>query len=164
MQKRIKITELLNPKNFDKHKDELMGYFEKGGTWQELLAYDQNLMQSQYKKAYDFFQKADYKSAASAFSYLTMLNPYEYNYWMGLGISKQSDRLYEEAIISYTAAEAMNPDNPLPHLHLAQCFYALNVRDEAVKHLHQAIEVSGERPEFQEVRLKASTILKHLPK
>lgn len=163
MQKRIKITELLNPENFNKHKDELMTYFDKGGTWQELLGYEQNLMQSHYKKAYDLFNQADYKNAAAAFSYLTMLNPYEYHYWMGLGISKQSDRLYEEAIVSYTAAEAMDPENPLPHLHLAQCFYALNVRELAVKHLESAINISANRPEYQQIGQKASTILKHLP-
>jgi len=162
--KQIKITELLDTKKFNKHKNELLGYFEKGGTWKDLLGYDQNLMQSQYKLAYDFYQKADYKSAAAAFSYLTMLNPYESTYWMGLGISKQSDRLYEEAIVSYVAVEAIEPENPVPHLHLAQCFYALNLREEAIKHLEQAIHVSGERPEFKEVSLKASTILKHLPK
>jgi type III secretion system low calcium response chaperone LcrH/SycD len=162
--KKIKITDLLNPKYFNKHEDVLMSYFEKGGTWQDLLGYDQNVLQSQYKKAYDFYQKADYKNAASAFSYLTMLNPYEYNYWMGLGISKQSDRLYEEAIVSYTAAEAMDPENPLPHLHLAHCFYALNMREEAIKYLNSAIEIAGEHTEYKEVRLKASTILKHLPK
>jgi type III secretion system low calcium response chaperone LcrH/SycD len=162
--KQIKITDLLDQKKFNKHKDELLGYFEKGGTWKDLLGYDKNLMQTQYKIAYDFYQKADYKSAAAAFSYLTMLNPYEFTYWMGLGIVKQSDRLYEEAIVSYTAAEAMDPENPIPHLHLAQCFYALNLREEAAKHLQQAIDVAGERPEYQEARLKASTILKHLPK
>lgn len=164
MTRAIKITDLLDSNQFDQHKEELVHYFEKGGTWKELLHYDENLMQTQYQKAYDLYQKADYKSAAAVFSYLTVLNPYDYNYWMGLGIAKQSDRFYEEAIVSYTAAEAMNPENPLPHLHLAQCFYALNAHDQAVEHLKQAIAVAGDRPDYQEVRLKASTILKHLPK
>ena len=160
----IKITDLLDPKKFDKHKDQLFHYFEKGGTWQALLGYDVDVMQMQYKKAYDLYQKADFKNAADAFSYLTMLNPYDYNYWMGLGISKQSDRQYEEAIVSYTSATAMEPENPLPHLHLAQCFYALNVRESAVEHLNQAIQIAGSRPEYHEIRLKAQAILKHLPK
>ncbi len=164
MARTVKITDLLVSSKFDQHKEELTNYFEKGGTWKELLNYDENLLQTQYKKAYDLYQKADYKNAAAIFSYLTVLNPYEYNFWMGLGISKQSDRLYEEAIVSYTIAEAMDAENPLPHLHLAQCFYALQAREQAVEHLKRAIEVSGERPEYQEVRLKASTILKHLPK
>jgi type III secretion system low calcium response chaperone LcrH/SycD len=164
MGKRIKITELLDTKNFEKHKDELMGYFEKGGTWQELLGYDNHLMQAQYKKAYDLYHNADYKNASAAFSYLTTLNPYEYTYWMGLGMCKQSERLFEEAVVSYTAAEAVNPENPTPHLHLAQCFHALNVQDQAIEHLNQAISVAGNRSEYKEVRDIASAILNQLPK
>jgi type III secretion system low calcium response chaperone LcrH/SycD len=160
----IKITDLLDKDQFTQHQEVLIHYFENGGTWQDLLHYDENVLQTQYQKAYDLYHKADYKNAAAAFSYLTVLNPYNYNFWMGLGIAKQSDRLYEEAIVSYTAAEAMDPQHPLPHLHLAQCFYALHVRDEAVKHLQQAVTLSAERTEYQEVRLKASTILQHLPK
>ncbi len=164
MAQTIKLTDLLDSRQLDKHKDQLINYFQQGGTWQQLLNYDDNLLRSQYQKAYDLYQKADYKNAAALFSYLTVLNPYESNFWMGLGISKQSDRLYEEAIVSYTTAEAMNPENPIPHLHMAQCFYGLNLREQAVSHLQQAIQIAGDRPEFADIRLKASTILENLPK
>lgn len=164
MSEAISLTDLLNPENFDKYKDKLASYFGKGGTWQELLGYDDNLMQLQYQKAYDFYQNADYHNASAAFSFLTMINPYQYDYWMGLGSSKQSERHFEEAIVSFTAAEAMNPEEPAPHLQLAQCFYALNVLEETTNQLKLAIKIAGERPEFQEIRKMAISILTQLPR
>lgn len=163
MTKKIKITDLLNTTNFNKYKNDLVNYFDRGGTWHNLLGYESELMETQYRKAYKLYHKGDYKSASSAFSYLTMLNPYEYHYWMGLGISKQKERLFEEAIVSYTAAEALNPEHPLPHLHLAQCFYAINVPDQTVDHLKKTIEIAAEQEAYQEIRQKAEVILKHLP-
>jgi len=164
MSKRIKVSELLNPKKAEKYQPELMHYFEQGGTWQDLLGYDQNTMAVQYKTAYEFYQSADFKKAAEAFSYLTMLNPYEYTYWMGFAIAKQSDRAFEEAIVAYTMAEAIVPENPIPHLHLAQCYWAIQQRDKTVEHLKKAIEIAGNEPQHQEVRLKAEAIYKNLPK
>lgn len=164
MSKKVRITDLLNPQKFNKYKDDLTHYFGNGGTWQSLLGYDESVMRAQYKKAYDLFQEAQYKDAAAAFSYLTVLNPYEYSYWMGLGIAKQSDRLYEEALIGYVAAEALDPDNPLPHLHQAQCFHALQLTDQAIEHLKLTIETARDQAEYAEVVSKAETILKYLNK
>ncbi len=164
MTKKVKITELLNPKKFEKYKDDLVKYFGNGGTWESLLGYDEDVMMAQYKKAYDLYQQAQYKDAAACFSYLTTLNPYQYSYWMGLGISKQSDRLYEEALVSYTAAEAIDPDNPLPHLHLSQCYYALRLNEPAIEHLKRVLETAGDKAEYAEVRKKAQVILDHLRK
>ena len=161
--KRIKIAALLDPKKAEKYQPELMNYFEKGGSWEELLGYDTNVMAAQYKVAYDLYQSADFKNAASAFSYLTVLNPYEHTYWMGLALCKQADRSYEEAIVAYTMAEAIHPEHPVAHLHLAQCYYAIQQREKVTEHLKQAIEVAGKIPEFQEIRQKAESLLHHLP-
>jgi type III secretion system low calcium response chaperone LcrH/SycD len=164
MSSQIKITDLLDAKQFNKHKDKLLDYFNRGGTWKDLLGYDEALLKAQYKKAYELYQNADYKNAAAAFSFLTMLNPYEFNFWMGLGMSKQSERFFEEAVVSYTAAEAMEPDNPVPHLHLAQCYHAMNLKDESVEQLQETIHLAGDKAEHQEIKKIASTILNHLPK
>lgn len=164
MTKKVKINDLLDPKKFNKYKDDLVKYFGHGGTWQKLLGYDENVMMAQYKKAYDLYQNAQYKEAASLFSYLTTLNPYEYRYWMGLGTAKQSERLYEEALVSYTAAEAIDPEKPQPHLALAQCFYALQLNTQAIEHLRQAIAIASDKKEFEAIYKKAKVILDHLQK
>lgn len=164
MGKRIKITELLDPDTFDQYKDELIAYFDKGGTWQELMGYDQGLMDRQYKIASDLYHQADYKNAAAVFSYLTTLNPYDYRFWMGLGFAKQSERLYEEAIVSYTAAGAIDPEQPLPYLHAAQCFYALQLKEMSLENLQKALEVAKSKPEHQETYRKAEILLNNFPK
>jgi type III secretion system low calcium response chaperone LcrH/SycD len=161
--KRIKISELLTTKGLEKHKEVLLPYFAKGGTWHELLQCDPKEMESSYAHAYKLYQKAAYKEAAAAFSYLTILNPYEYNFWMGLGLSKQSDSLYEEAIVSYIAAETMDEAQPYPHLFLAQCFYALHIPEQVKERLQQTIRIAGDKKEFREVKQQAADILLNLP-
>jgi type III secretion system low calcium response chaperone LcrH/SycD len=160
----IKISDLLNSKTFEKHQSELVRYFEDGGTWKELLSFDENTLATQYKIAYDLYQSAQFEKASAAFSYLTILNPYEFSYWMGLAVSKQSGRAYEEAIVAYTIADAIQPENPSPHLNLAQCFYALQQRDQTVEHLNQAIAVAGNHPEYRDIKRKATALLQNLPK
>ncbi len=162
MSQKVKITDLLNPHNYDKYKDDLVRYFGNGGTWQSLLGYSEDVMMAQYKKAYDLFQNAEYKDAAACFTYLTTMNPYQYTYWMGLGISKQSENHYEEALVSYTAAEAIEPENPIPLLHLSQCYYALQLNDLAIESLERAIKTAGDKPEHAQARQKAQVILDHL--
>lgn len=164
MTKKINITDLLNPATFDQHKDQLLEYFGKGGTWQHLLGYSEERMMGHYKRAYDYYQHAQFKEASDCFSYLTMINPYQYHYWMGLGMAKQNEQLYEEALVSYTAAEGIEPQNPLTHLHLSQCYHALQLSDLAIQHLQTAIELAKEKEEFDEVRKKATVILNHLRK
>lgn len=164
MPKKIKITELLDPTKAEKYRPQLTHYFEQGGTWQELLGFDSNTMAAHYQKAYELFQSADFKKAAAAFSYLTMINPYEYTYWIGLAVAKQSDRSFEEAIVAFHMAEAIDIKNPLPHLHLAQCYYAIQQKEKVTDHLKKAIEVAGSAPEYQQIRQKAEMLLKNLPK
>lgn len=164
MKKKIKFTNLLDPHVVEKYQPELLGYFEKGGTWKELLGYSDNLLATQYKTAYDLYQTADFKNASAAFSYLTMIDPYEYTYWMGLALSKQSDRQIEEAIVAYTVAEAIDPTQPIPHLHLAQCYWAITQKDLAIKHLRKTIKTAGKIPEHKEAKGKAEAILKKIPK
>lgn len=164
MTKKIKLSELVNPKYFDKHKEDLLHYFEKGGTWQEALGYDRNMMEGEYKKAYDFYMQGDFQTASAAFTYLTTLNPYEYDYWMALGISKQAERSYEEALVSYTVAHALNEDHPLPHLHLAQCYLAIQQKELMLEHLQKTIETASDKEEFKDIKYKAQVILKNLSK
>ncbi|MEZ5315122.1 MAG: SycD/LcrH family type III secretion system chaperone [Chlamydiales bacterium] len=164
MNKKIETKELFNPNNIKKYEDDLVEYFGKGGTWQNLLGYDTDLMEVQYKKAYELLHHAQYKEAAAAFSYLTILNPYQYTYWMGLGIAKQNQQLYAEALTSYTAAEAIEPNNPIPHLNLSQCYYALELNEQAIRHLKFAIEIANDKSEYLEVLKKAQVILEYLTK
>lgn len=163
MSKQIRISDLMNLETAKKYEPELMQYFSSGGTWKELLHYDDSVMESHYKIAYDFYLASDYQKAASAFSYLTLLNPYEFTYWMGLGVSKQADKAYEEAIVAYTVAGAIQA-SPLPHYHLAQCYYALEQKDLAKEHLTQCLDLAKNLPEHQDLLQRVQVLLNNLPK
>ena len=164
MNKEITLTDLLDPEKFDLYKDELLAYFEKGGTWQDLLGYDDSLMDHNYAKAYNLLDSGDHIQAAQAFSFLTMVNPYNYDYWMGLGVAKQELKSFEEAIVSFTTAEAIAPENPIPHIQLAQCFAALEAKEEALNQLNQALDLSKKNPELKKFESLAKDLLQELQK
>lgn len=161
MVNKIKLSELVKKEVFEEHKEELATYFSKGGTWQMLLGYDDSVMNGYYQKAYDLYQEAKYEEAVSAFSYLTMLNPYNYTYWMGLGQAKEQNGQLEESLVSFTAAEAIDPEHPLPHLHLANAFEKLGLKDNAIKHLERAVKTAN-RQEFADLRTQAHNRLYNL--
>lgn len=161
---KIKLDELMDWEKAKEHEPALRTYFEEGGTWQDLLKFDSNTMEAQYKIGYDLYQSADFKKAGGVFSYLTILNPYEEKYWMGLGMSKQSQSRFEEAIVAYLVVEAITPEDPRPHLNLAQCFHALKESGEAKNHLRKAIELSSKNAEYRQIRHDAELLLDNYPK
>ncbi len=160
----IKLDELMDLEKSKKHEPALRAYFEQGGTWQDLLKFDNNTMEAQYKVGFDLYQSADFKKAGGVFSYLTILNPYEEKYWMGLGLSKQSQKLFEEAVVAYLVVEAVTPQNPRPHLNLAQCFHALKESDDVKKHLKKAVALSAMKAEYQQINRDAQHLLDNYPK
>lgn len=159
MSESMKLGDLLKPETFQEHKEELLAYFRKGGTWHALLGYTDEVMEGYYAKAYALYQGADYQNANTAFFYLTTLNPYEYRYWMGLGLTQQRQGSYEEALVSYTCAEAVDPTHPMPHFHLAQCYHALQGNEPALKEIEEVLALTAEKAEaYADLRKQATQI------
>jgi len=164
MEKRIKVEDLLKPEVFKKHEKELFGFFEKGGTWKMLLGIDDVVIEEQYAVACQFFSEKKYKDASDLYTYLSILDPYNYDICMGLAGSKQALKKFEEALIHYTTAGAIKPEMPQPHLYLSNCFFAIREEDQAREELRKTIEIAGNQNEFAEVRREAETILQNFPK
>lgn len=121
---------------------------KEGLTFQEIIGYSEETMEKFYGAAYNLFQRKNYRDSANAFVFLTTLNPYVHNYWLGLGMSEQLNEEFEAALLAYAMAILTKIDNPIPHYHSARCYKAMNDYKNARASVDLAIQYSLDRDEF----------------
>lgn len=146
-----------------KDKELLKKEFASGKSAQEIMGFTDESMAEFYDAACQLFKYKRYKDAANAFLFLVTLNSYNYDYWLGLGMSTQMCQDFESAIDAYEMAVTCELDNPVPYFYLAKCFFAIHDRENAMSALDLALEYSEGHEEFQDL-LKQALAAKKLLK
>lgn len=129
---------------------------KEGKTFQEILGYTQESMERFYGAAYQLFQKQEYQKAADAFVFLTTLNPYVHNYWLGLGMSEQLNGSYQGGLLAYAMAILTDAENPLPHYHSGNCYRGLSDDMNAFQSYELTIRFCGDKPEYSVLKEQAT--------
>lgn len=132
-------------------KDELA----KGKSAQDILGFSDEAMAKFYKAAYYLFENGHYAGSTDAFLFLATLNPYNYEYWLGLGMSLQKCNQFDTAIDAYEMAAICQPDIPVPYFYLAKCFFAVHDRSNAEMAIDLALEYAGDYEEYAELKRQA---------
>jgi type III secretion system low calcium response chaperone LcrH/SycD len=109
-----------------------------------------------YNAAYHLFEKKKYADAGNAFLFLVTLNPYNHDYWLGLGMTTQLSGDFETAIDAYEMAAICKYDSPVPYFYLAKCLFAMHDRESALQALNLAIEYAGDSAEYNELKQQAN--------
>jgi type III secretion system low calcium response chaperone LcrH/SycD len=138
-----------------KDKQLLKREFSEGKNIQEILEFSEETMNKFYGAALSIFEKKEYQKAVQAFSFLAGVNPYHYDYWLGLGASIQHCHDYEAAIDAYEMAAICQIDNPVPYFHLAKCLFAMHDRNSALQAIDLAIEYSENQDQYDELHRQA---------
>lgn len=137
----------------------------KGRTAQDILEFSNETMAKFYGAAYRLFEHRLYVDAANAFLFLVTLNPYNHDYWLGLGMATQLNGDFEAAIDAYEMAAISEIENPVPYFYLAKCLFAMHERDSALEALDLALEYSTDRAEYSQLRREAQAarvlLMKH---
>lgn len=137
------------------NKDWVQKQLLDGKSVQEMLGFSDEVMNQFYTNACQIFENKRYDDASNAFLFLVTINPYHYDYWLGLGAATQHSHDYEAAIDAYEMAAICQLDNPIPYFHLANCLFAMHDRDNALKAIEMVLEYSQENDEFSDLRRKA---------
>lgn len=103
-----------------------------------------------YATAFGLYEKGDYRSAAHLFTQLVLTDPYSEHYWQGLASSKQMAREYLAAVHAWSLCALLNEKDPLPHFHAAECFLSLDEKEEALKALDAALDLSRDNERLSE--------------
>ncbi len=127
----------------------------EGKVLQEIIGYTPETMEKFYQIAYKLFQHQQYQEAGDAFIFLTTLNPYVYNYWLGLGMSEQLCNKFDGALIAYATSILIKVENPISHYHSATCYTALKDYGNAIASLDLAIMYAGDHPEYASIKKHA---------
>lgn len=148
-----------------KNKALLKKELAEGKSAQEIMGFSDETMAKFYRAAYRLFENRHYQNAANAFLFLVTLNPYNHEYWLGLGMSAQMSGDYESAIDSYEMAAIRDVCSPVPYFYLAKCLFAMHDRESALQALDLALEYAKDIPEFTELERQAKAartlLLKH---
>ena len=147
-----------------KNKAYLKKELAKGKTAQEILGFSDDTMAKFYGAAYKLFEHQKPKDAANAFLFLVTLNPYNHDYWLGLGMATQLCGDFEAAIDAYEMAAVYEMDNPVPYFYLAKCLFAIHDRESALQALDLALEYADEKTEYSDLIEQAEAARKLLLK
>lgn len=147
-----------------KNKDLLRKEVAEGKSAQEILEIPDKKIVKYYEAAYALFTHHRYTDAANAFLFLVTLNPYNHDYWVGLGMASQMCQEYETAIDAYEMAAVCKVDSPVPYFYLAKCLFSIHDRESALQALDLAIEYSEGSEEYAELKKQAIAARKLLLK
>lgn len=138
-----------------KDPEVLKQYVAQGKTFQEIIGYNSETMERFYQGAFKLFQKQAYAEAADAFIFLTTLNPYVHNYWLGLGLAEIKNEEFESALVALGMAGMAEPDNPVSNFHSAHCYHLLGDYQTATTMLDTTIEKCGDHEEHAALKKDA---------
>lgn len=138
-----------------KNKKLLQKQLAEGKSAQEILDFSDETMAKFYGAAYRLFEHHRYQEAGKAFLFLVTLNPYNHDYWVGLGMCAQLTKEFEAAIDAYEMAAICRIDSPVPYFYLAKCLFSLHDRDSALQALDLAIDYAENHPEYSDLKAQA---------
>jgi tetratricopeptide (TPR) repeat protein len=84
------------------------------------------------------YEKGHIKEAIEGFSLLVLIAAEQANHWFGLAASWQVKGDYEKSLKAWSITALLDPENPLPHFHAAECLLSQNKKNEALKALRAA--------------------------
>jgi len=120
-----------------------------------------------YAMAFELYKNGKYEDAKAFFRFLTLADPFERKFWMGIAACNQLLKDYQEAINCYSAAALQDPSDPYAHWYAADCYFHAGNLPKAKEALQSALKTATESSHHQallpklEVQIEAWTKLPH---
>ncbi len=119
-----------------------------GMTPKDSLSLSDDVMETIYSHAYNLYNNGKYSEASYIFRLLIMLDCTLSKYQMGLAACLHMEKKYLPAAQVYCLTGMLNPGDPLPYYHAADCYIQLGSPAAAVFMLETAVTEAGEQPEY----------------
>lgn len=123
---------------YNNKRKPLLAPSEGERTIKDLLEISDYILYCYYLVAYHLSSENLHKEASNIFLFLSMLNPYVQDYWLGLGICEKMNDNNQKALSAFAMAALMNEADPVPHLNSAQCYLQNNDFENAQIELEEA--------------------------
>lgn len=129
-----------------------------------ILGMSDESAESLYSQAYLLYNTGKYKDAMQVFRLLTLIDPTESKYIMGLAACFHMMKEYRTASSSYALVSVLDPMNPIPYYHSSDCHLQTGDKISAMTMLELAIKRAGDKPEFSTLKQRAQITLEGLKK
>jgi tetratricopeptide (TPR) repeat protein len=110
------------------------------------------ILSKYYSAALEYIDEKNFLAARDAFSFLTFLNPSITDFWIGLGISEQSQEEFQKAVEAYQIGEIVDPNNPVVHANICQCYLALKDEFNADQSYEKCMNICGDNSDYQFIK------------
>lgn len=142
--------ELENYLNTSKNKEPTNTPFDLSDkTIKDFLDIPDHILYCYYKVGYYLFEEGIYKEASNIFLYLSLLNPFVKDYWLGLGISERESENYEASLTALAIASLMDETDPIPHLNSAESYIRIKDSKNAEIELEEAKSTALKRQDVE---------------
>jgi len=101
-----------------------------------------------YSAAYAHYESGLYTEAGDLFTQLTLMDPQEESFWRGLAASRQMGQKYTSALYAWGVVSILSKDDPLTHLHAAECLLSLQKKEEAKAALNAALQLAKDNSQL----------------
>jgi type III secretion system low calcium response chaperone LcrH/SycD len=123
----------------------LLRMLAQGGTMGGLFGLDEHELDAMYAFGLGFYQQARYGDAAKVFGLLVTMKHGEPRFLNAYAATFQVLGRYEQAIHYYGVSQLLDPADPVPTFHTAECMVALGWLDDARDALSLVIRQSEEK-------------------
>lgn len=128
---------------------------------QDVASLSPETIEELYASAHALYQNGAYPASGHFFRLLAMADPDNPRHWIGLGAVHQMCQEYQDALPAYAMAAMLDQQktNPYPHLHAAECFFAIQQKDSGFSALETAESIaSKQKKKYKEAISRASAL------
>jgi len=131
----------------------------KGVLPTTLRASDERL-EEMYAKGYNLYKAGKYKEALPHFKLLIIAHPKEPRYVFAVGACFHMLKQYSEAGFMYNCSSFLDPENPIPQYHIADCCIHLNNDVGAYIALEMALKRCKQSTKHKALQERVEMLLK----
>lgn len=130
----------------------------------KFLNLDEVKIETIYARAYRLYNTGKYVEAAQIFRYLLLVDPGDTKYFLGLAACCHLLKDYKSAILVYLLSDLIDDKSPIADFHASDCYLQMDDKVSALISLNLAIQKSGDKPEYQILKSRATLTAETLKK
>lgn len=127
----------------------------------DALGISRDQMDNLYSQAYHMYNTGKYADACHLFKVLALCDRTEPKYMIGMAASQHLMKDYKDAVQSYLLSATLDPENPMPYYHVADCCIQLKDTASAMVFLEMAIN-KARTNEHTELKERSQLVLERL--
>lgn len=128
--------------------------------FQDVLGISSEELSTLYEKAHSFLEMNRFEDAQSSFAFLTKINPFASDFWIGLGVSYLMQEQFMLAFDAFIMALTMEPERYECYAYAIECCMQMKNYTQAEALVKQAITYAKRHPRKEESLL----ILEEMPR